>query len=197
MRRFYILRGLAKWFRLSIKFYKVMMIDLNSNEATCTELAELLKIKDRRVQQLVKEGVLAKHRRGVYPIVENIHRYLDYACARTNYDDSTYENELNVQYKKQKVRLTKFQADEQRVKAELAERKVVSVEDIDLYLSNLFSLMRDKLLNIPERVESELVGETDTVIFSKKLTSEIKDAIYEVCEGADETMARIEELSNE
>lgn len=163
-----------------------------SNYVSAEVIAKFLKLSDRRVQQLVKDGILTKERRGEYPLIENIHRYLDYVGARvlTN-EDEINEIELNVQYKKEKVRLTKYQANEQKVKSELAEKKVVLVEDVKHSLGNLFSLMRTKLLNVPERAEVQLLGETDSDAFCKKLTAEIKDAMYEVCDGAENTMQRI------
>ena len=167
-------------------------------DVSVSVLSKFLKITERRIQILCKDGVLTKHRRGEYPLIENVHRYIDYINARVPTDAGEIDgDELNVKLKQEKLRLTKYQANEQKVKAELAEKNVVNIEDVDLYLANIFSLMREKLLSIPDRVEAELIGETDTAVFSKKLTAEIKESIYQVCEGVDETMSKIQELSDE
>jgi len=154
-------------------------------------VSKFLKVSERRVQQLVKEGILTKVRRGEYPLLENVHRYIDYIGARTSLDDDIDDNELNVLYKKEKVRLTKYQANEQKVKADIAEKKVISVAIVETALANLFALIRDKTLSVPQRVELELLGETDSGIFNKVLIRELKDALFEVRDGAKEVVDKI------
>ena len=95
---------------------------------------------------------------------------------------------LNVLYLKERVRLTKYQANEQRVKADIAEKHVIAVEDIQKNMSNLFTLMRTRLLNVPDKMELHIIGDTDREVFCKELSQAIKDAMYEVCDGYIDTI---------
>lgn len=163
-----------------------------------SELSEYLGITQRRVQQLANEKVLTKDARNSYLLKDNIHKYISYISPKfKSEDDNVDEDELNVQMKKEKVNLTKHQAREQKVKADLAEKKVISVEEVKHTLANLFALMRTKLLNVPDRAELELLGETDSDVFNKKLTAEIKDAMYEVCEGVDDVIDKVTQQEEE
>ncbi|MBK2259007.1 hypothetical protein [Francisella philomiragia] len=158
------------------------------------ELSEYLEISQRRVQQLANEKILIKDTRNSFALKENVKRYIRYISPTFKNDDQEQalkHEELNVIYKKEKIRLTKYQADEQEVKAQLAQKRVVVVDDVISALADLFSLMRTKLFNIPERAEMEILGETDADIFNKKLTAEIKDALYEICEHEEQTLQNI------
>ncbi|MBY7733474.1 hypothetical protein [Francisella philomiragia] len=164
------------------------------------ELSEYLEVSQRRVQQLANEKILVKDSRNSFALKENVKRYIRYISPTFKNDDEEQEDineELNVKYKKEKIRLTKYQADEQQVKAQLAQKRVVPVDDVITALADLFSLMRTKLFNIPERAEVEILGETDADVLNKKLTAEIRDAIYEICDHEEQTLQKIVDRQSE
>ncbi|AJI75102.1 hypothetical protein BZ13_1582 [Francisella philomiragia subsp. philomiragia ATCC 25015] len=156
-------------------------------------LSEYLSIGERRIQQLTSQDILKKTGKNQYPLKENVNRYIGYLQDRAG---GKSEQELNIEFKKQKLRLTKFQADEQQVKAELAQKKVVAVNDVISSLADLFALMREKLLNIPERAEYEIFGETDKDIFNQKLSTEIKEALFEICDNYTKTVNKVIQAEN-
>ncbi|WP_150467406.1 terminase small subunit [Francisella sp. SYW-9] len=123
-------------------------------------------------------------------------RDVEYATKDT-FDVTSDVKELDINIKQEKLRLTKYQADEQKVKAERAERKLIPIEDVQLVLGDLFVIMKDKLLNIPERVEIELLGETDAKKFNKVLLREVKDAIDSILNGESIIIDQILEKSDE
>ncbi|WP_440682337.1 hypothetical protein [Cysteiniphilum halobium] len=160
-----------------------------ANIITARVLAKLLKLTERRVQQLVKEGVLTKESNGKYPMVENIHRFIDYIDIRAKNNDSDID--LNVAIKEEKLRLIRAQADNEEIKARLASSKAIDAEQLEHALAEVLGMMRNKLLSIPERVETTLVGETDKDVFKKVLSAELKDAMYAACDGIDETLDKL------
>ena len=166
---------------------------MSANIISARVLARLIKLSERRIQQLVKEGVLTRESNGKYPMVENIHRYIDYIGIRSRQqtDDELDQVDLNATYKKEKIRLTKAQADYEEIKAKLATNQVIDVAQLELALANVFGLIQSKLLVVPERVENELIGETDKDKFHKILLEEIKEAMYEVTDGTEETLQKI------
>jgi len=108
------------------------------------------------VQQLTKEGVIPKAERGRYelaPAVQGYVRYLQERSLRT--DTST------IDYHAEKARLTKAQADSAEVEAAKSRGEVCSVATIERNLATLFAEVAANLRNIPTRVASALVGNTD------------------------------------
>ncbi|AEE26319.1 hypothetical protein [Francisella hispaniensis] len=170
-----------------------------SEYVSSKELSEYLEISQRRVQQLANEKILLKDSRNSFALKENVKRYIRYISPTFKNDEEQEESneELNVKYKKEKIRLTKYQADEQQIKAQLAQKRVVPVDDVISALADLFSLMRTKLFNIPERAEMEILGETDADVLNKKLTAEIRDALYEICDHEEQTLQNIVEGKGE
>ena len=45
-------------------------------------IAKLLKLTERRVQQLAKDGIIPKSERGKYDLVSSVHGYVDFLKAK-------------------------------------------------------------------------------------------------------------------
>ena len=85
------------------------------NIVSAKALAQLLRLTERRVQMLAKEGVFLKEGVGKYLMQENVHRYLDYISTKVRQDGEDTDD-LNISYKKEKLRLTAAQADNEQIK---------------------------------------------------------------------------------
>lgn len=163
------------------------------------ELADIFGVNTTTVDIWVRKGcpVVTKGTRGI-PWELNTAEIYEWRKNRAIEQNQKTDNtvtcdnkELDIKVKQEKYRLTKYQANEQKVKSELAEKKVIAVDIVDTSLANLFALIRDKVLSVPSRVELDLLGETDSIAFNEILTKEIKEALHEVCDGADETRDKI------
>ena len=151
-------------------------------------LCKFLGLKQRRVYQLVDEGILFKEEGhgGKFPLIENVNRYITHLSDRNFTSSDDYDLDLNEIYKKEKVRLTKAQADNEEIKAQLASERVIEVERMRSVLGQVFTLMRERMLNVPDRSEGTLVGELDKDIFRRTLLAEIKDSMHSIDGGIDE-----------
>lgn len=119
-------------------------------------------------------------------------RLQEEAQSKTNkYDDLQNSEELDLKIKIARLRLTDAQADNEEIKARLASSKAIDAEQLEHALAEVLGMMRNKLLGIPERVETTLVGETDKDVFKKVLTAELKDAMYAACDGIDDTLDKL------
>ena len=54
-----------------------------------TTIAKLLKLSERRVQQLTKDGIIPKVDRGKYELVPAVHGYIDYLRHQMSAEVST------------------------------------------------------------------------------------------------------------
>ncbi|MCF6777640.1 terminase small subunit [Thiotrichales bacterium 19X7-9] len=99
--------------------------------------------------------------------------------------------ELSLKIKQAKLRLIDAQADNEEIKARLAANKVIDADLLSSVLADIFGLMRNKLLSIPERVESRLVGETDKDKFRKVLLDELKEAMFDISDNSSQTISKI------
>lgn len=54
---------------------------LEDEVITREELSNLLMLTPRRINQLVNEGVIPKHKHGKYPLLQSLHGYFSYLGA--------------------------------------------------------------------------------------------------------------------
>lgn len=131
-------------------------------------IAKLLMLSDRRVQQLTKEGVIPKAERGRYELAPAVQGYIRFLQERSLRSDSS-----PIDYHVEKARLTKAQADHAEIDLAKARGDVASVEQVERNLSGLFAEVRTNIRNIPDRVVSSLIGNTDEREFKAVLLREI------------------------
>lgn len=143
-------------------------------------IAKLLLISERRVQQLTKEGVLPKSNRGKYELAPTIQGYVRYLQERVagNAAQST-----NIEYHKEKARKTKAEADIAEMEAARMAGELVPVEEVKMTWSNLASEVCTRLRNVPTRVVSSVIGETDENRLKSVLLNEIDSALTAIADG--------------
>jgi len=112
-------------------------------------LSRVLMISPRRVQQLVKEGVLTKEGRGRYPLVPNVQAYIKYWQERA----SGSNDDADIDYHVERARLTKSQADGQEMKNAVMRRELAPVDLIEWTLNKVASQIGAVLDSIPQKVK--------------------------------------------
>lgn len=146
---------------------------------TVASIARLLMITERRVQQLVKEGVIPKATRGRYELEPAVQGYVRYLQER-----SIRSDESPIDYHVEKARLTKAQADMAEIEVARARADVVGVAQLEKNLSGLFAEVQTGMRNIPGRVAASLVAAKDERTVKKVLGDEI-DQVLQALADAD------------
>lgn len=83
-----------------------------------------------------------------------------------------------------KARETHWSAEQKRLKAEQIAGKLVEVDGVEREAFNQARLLRDALLNIPDRVSASLAAETDPIVVHQMLTTEIRNVCNQLAELA-------------
>ena len=81
-------------------------------------IAKLLKLSERRIQQLAKEGVIPKAERGKYDLVNSVHGYIDYLKAKAG-GEFTAEEVLKNKNKLLKAKAELAEIDKMKASGEL------------------------------------------------------------------------------
>ena len=139
-------------------------------------IAKLLMISERRVQQLAQEGAIPKAERGRYELAPTVQGYIRYLQERSVHSDAT------IDYAVEKARLTKAQADLAELTLARERRDVVSVALLEKNLSGLFAEVATNLRNIPGRIVSALVGQTDERAIRRLVLAEIDQVLQALSE---------------
>nr|DAN07190.1 MAG TPA: DNA packaging protein [Caudoviricetes sp.] len=134
-------------------------------------MAKLLMVSERRIQQLAKEGVIPRADRGRYELVPTVQGYIKYLQDRCSGEAVAYD------YAVEKARLTKAQADLAEIEVARARQDVVGLAQIGRNLTNLFTIVRTNVRNVPGRIVSSLAGLTDERRIKALLLAEIDQAL--------------------
>jgi phage terminase Nu1 subunit (DNA packaging protein) len=132
--------------------------------ATTDQVARLLLLTPRRVQQLIEEGVLRRARdpdtgdelRGRFHSIECVQSYIRYLRQELGSPDVTETKFLDARSR----RMT--------AQAQLAELRLAALkgayhraEDVEFLMTNRDTAIKAQFLAIPSRVARLLVGKTD------------------------------------
>ena len=66
---------------------------MNEQTVAIGALGMVINLSDRRIQQLVKEGVLEKYKKGRFPFLSNVKAYVVYLQARADCGGTVIELE--------------------------------------------------------------------------------------------------------
>lgn len=135
------------------------------------ELAELLGISERRVNQLVNEEVLHREIEGDFILTIAIATFYENKYAGKDEDNYWGEKALHEAAKRKLAEL------------ELARRQNMSHDaaDVEIVMTDMLSNLRSQLMGIPAKLAARLENKDRTVIMDE-LAKEIRSRLSELSE---------------
>jgi phage terminase Nu1 subunit (DNA packaging protein) len=140
---------------------------------TTSELSEILGLSTRRIGQLEKDGALTKVNRGRYDLVASIRSYIDYRIEKEKGDDeldAKVETALWTRARRQKTEL----------ELNILKGEVHRSQDVKRVMNNMLTAFRTRILAIPTRVASQLIGQQDMAIVQDKIKKVLNEALNEL-----------------
>jgi len=153
-----------------------------------TAIAKLLKLTERRVQQLAKDDIIPKAERGKYDLVSSIHGYIDFLKAKAG-GDFTAEDVI-----KNKNKLMKAKAEIAEIERMKATGELIQKEEVKSTWLELINKVKQKLLSIPNKVAPIVVTIKNTNEIKLILQDKIYEALYEI--SSDERSVEVNDKSN-
>lgn len=115
-------------------------------EVVTKELALVLGLTPRRIQQLTQDGILETKNRSRYNLADSIKRYMDYHSRKEDVDANDLERqEAELSIKKAKAIITVLEAKE-------LQGKMHRSEDVAAMTEDLIFTIRGMLLALPGRL---------------------------------------------
>jgi len=137
-------------------------------------IAKLLKLSERRIQQLAKEGIIPKAERGKYDIVNSVHGYIDYLKAKAG-GEFTAEEVLKNKNKLLKAKAELAEIDKMKASGELIPKGEVKKSWLELVHK-----LKQKLLSIPNKVAPVVVTVKSINEIKLIIQDKIHEALYEI-----------------
>ena len=137
-------------------------------------IAKLLKLSERRVQQLAKDNIIPKAERGKYDLVSSVHGYIDFLKAKAG-GDFTAEEVL-----KNKNKLLKAKAEIAEIEKQKATGELIPKEEVKRTWLELVHKIKQKLLSIPNKVAPVVVTVKNISEIKLILQDKLYEALYEI-----------------
>ena len=138
-------------------------------------IAKLLLISERRIYQLVKDGIIPKHERGRFELGPAVQGYIRFLQER-----QMGGNESPTNYNTEKARLTKLQADFKEIELAELKGKLIPMELVLEAWMGHVSNARAKLLAMPQKAAAQVVGVDSYVEIEQLLTVLVHESLDEL-----------------
>ena len=132
-------------------------------------IAQLLKLTERRVQQLVKDGILPRPVQGNYDAIACVHGYIDYLRKLV-----AGSGELTLT--DERTRLTKYQADLAERELKKSDGELIDTRRAMKIWAEVVMIVKQRLLGLSSRL-APLVATSQSL---PEIKERIDSAIYEV-----------------
>ena len=147
---------------------------MNEQTVPIGALSRVLNLSERRIQQMVKEGILIKEERGRYPFFSNIKTYVMYLQSRVDGGGKVLDLD--------DARKRKLHAETMLVELELADAQenTISISDHGEVVGGLGDIIRGRLLVLPSKLAPALALETKQGLCKQIIEDEIRSTLAEI-----------------
>ena len=136
------------------------------------ELAGILGITDRRVQQLVPE-VFTREGRGAYDLAKCVQAYITYQVGLVRSKTGTKEEE--------ETRWTKLRADKVDLEIRVMNKELIPAEAVGAMLGQVVAAARSKFLALPSSIKTKRPDiDVDVISF---VETEIRSVLEEMADA--------------
>ncbi len=147
---------------------------MNEQTVAIGALGRVINLSDRRIQQLVKEGVLERHEKGRYPFLSNVRAYVIYLQARADGGGTVIDLE--------DARKRKLGAEARLAELELqkVEEQIISIDSHAEVIGKIGDLVKGRLTAIPSKTAPALALEHKQVVCKEIVEHEIRECLSEL-----------------
>lgn len=147
-------------------------------------VARFLNLTDRRVRQLVREGVIPKAAHGKYELEGCVFHYVRYLQKRLEDGGAHVTSE--------KERLDRVRADEIEIRLQRERREIVDAGDVAEVWIEIAAEIKQRLLSLPTALAPLVTGTTRVQQSEEILREGVDDALASLRGGCEKVIARFD-----
>lgn len=130
----------------------------DETEVSTTELAMVIGVTARRIQQLTQDGTLNTEKRGRYLLADNVQRYITYLGGTGMSEE---EKKMETNRKKAEVTIKAAKATIAKLEAEEVRGTMHRSDDVAAITEELVTTIRGLLLALPGRLAVDVANAAD------------------------------------
>lgn len=148
-------------------------------EVTESELSEYLGVSDRRIRQLVNEGIAVKVKRGRFDLKTSVINYINFIKDK---DKNKNDNLDKLKIAREAELLTHERLKKRKTElvVEQMEKKLHIQEDVESIWNTMVLAAKSRITSIPTKTAPMLVGIEDAKEIQSILKREINDVLNEI-----------------
>lgn len=147
------------------------------SEVTTTELAAILGVTARRIQQMAQDGTIAPVRRGYFLLGDAVQRYINFLSKPVLSED---EAKIELTKRKSEASLKSSKAIMARMEAEEMQGKMHRAEDVEAFTEDLIYTMRGALLALPGRLSVDVAAVDTPAEAAEVIRKEVHNVMQEL-----------------
>ena len=145
--------------------------------ATTSELAGIMGLSPRRLQQLVADGVLEQIEEGRFLLGESVQRYITFIKGNGRSEE---EKKLDLEKKRAEVKTKKARARREELATAELDGKMYRAEDVEAYATDLVYSFKGSIMALPSRVAVDVAAESDPAICGEIIKKEVRLLLLEL-----------------
>jgi phage terminase Nu1 subunit (DNA packaging protein) len=139
-------------------------------ELTTMQAAELLGVSDRRIRQLAEEGIIIRLNNDKFDarkIAEQYYRF-------------KFDAESSKDFEKEKSKHESIKRKLSEIKLAKLNKSLISVDKIEVSITNMIVIFRNRVLAVPAKIAPKLVGIKNLNQISIILETELNQCLNEL-----------------
>jgi|TARA_R110002167_G_C12320755_1_gene619115 phage terminase Nu1 subunit (DNA packaging protein) len=151
------------------------MSDAGNPTYPVSTISKLLLLTERRVQQLVKEGIIPKTERNRYELAPAVQGYIRFLQERM-----VGNTAAPIDYQNEKSRLVRIQADKAQIELDHMNEALIETSEVAKEWEAILGDMKSKILSVPTKAAPLVRDETSTSVIMEILQSFIDETLHEL-----------------
>jgi phage terminase Nu1 subunit (DNA packaging protein) len=144
-------------------------------------------ITDRRVRQLVEEGVIETVARGKYNLVDATRRYC--AFLRQSAEAGADKKNAKLSYDEEHAAHEKVKREKAELQLKVMKGELHRSEDVEEVMTDMITRAKTKLLGLPSKVAPRVMGYKELTKIQAVLQMHIEEALAELADYSPELFA--------
>ena len=144
-------------------------------------ISEILDLTERRVRQLVTDGILPKNsERGRYELIPTVRAYIHWLRDRSLYGEAKAQKANVISLDEARRRKLTAEAELAELDLSKEQGKVVAIEETEHSWTEVLGAVRSKILSLPTTMAAQVAVETDQKLVKEILTNAVEQALTEL-----------------
>ena len=144
-----------------------------------TAIARMFNLTERRVRQLVEEGVIPRVGHGRFNLIETVSKYITFLKVSSEGLDS---NDVAESYEYEKWLHEKAKREKAEIDLAHLRNEMHRSEDVEKVLNHMVMAFRSKILSLPTKAASILINKSDPKLIEALLERDVHEALKELAE---------------